>query len=88
MLTSEPDVLPPSSCKACNSDAVAVYGQNPVALLGVAHVYSGELIPDRLLSPAEVEQTLVQAWGMQQAGEPGHGHAAQPTGQDAPATGR
>ena len=43
-----------------NAEQVAVYGQAPAALLGVAHVYSGELIPDRLLSPIEIEQTLVQ----------------------------
>jgi tRNA pseudouridine55 synthase len=45
-------------------EAVAVYGQAPAALLGVAHVYSGELIPDRLLSPVEIQQTLAQqhAW--------------------------
>lgn len=41
--------------------AAAVYGVSPHALLGVAHVQTGELIPDRLLSPIEIEQTLVQA---------------------------
>ena len=43
-----------------DSEAVAVYGQAPAALLGVGHVNSGELIPDRLLSPAEIQQTLAQ----------------------------
>jgi tRNA pseudouridine55 synthase len=42
------------------SDAprVAVFGQSPHALLGTAHARAGELIPDRLLSPLEIEQTL------------------------------
>jgi tRNA pseudouridine55 synthase len=33
-----------------------VYAANPRALLGSAHVKAGELIPTRLLSPAEIEQ--------------------------------
>jgi len=37
---------------------VAVFGQSPQALLGTAHVRAGELIPDRLLSPLEIEQIL------------------------------
>lgn len=37
---------------------VAVFGQSPRALLGTAHVRAGELIPDRLLSPLEIEQIL------------------------------
>ncbi len=37
---------------------VAVYGTDPVALLGVAHVQGGELIPGRLLSPIEIGQIL------------------------------
>ena len=37
---------------------VAVYGENPRALLGTAHVKAGELIPGRLLSPVEIEQIL------------------------------
>jgi tRNA pseudouridine55 synthase len=37
---------------------VAVFGDIPRALLGTAHVKAGELIPDRLLSPIEIEQTL------------------------------
>jgi tRNA pseudouridine55 synthase len=32
-----------------------VYGPDPHALLGAAHIRGGELIPDRLLSPIEVE---------------------------------
>jgi hypothetical protein len=31
VLTSEPVVLPPSSCNACNSDAVAVCNEAEVA---------------------------------------------------------
>ena len=58
-----------------NASQVAVYGQTPAALLGVAHVYSGELIPDRLLSPIEIEQTLVQQHTV-------HGMQAQLAAQD------
>jgi tRNA pseudouridine55 synthase len=34
---------------------VRVYGPEPQALLGAAHIAGGELIPDRLLSPAEIQ---------------------------------
>lgn len=37
---------------------IAVYGQQPRALLGTAHVRAGELIPGRLLSPIEIGQSL------------------------------
>jgi tRNA pseudouridine55 synthase len=37
---------------------VAVFGTQPAALLGTAHVKAGELIPGRLLSPPEVQQIL------------------------------
>ncbi len=39
---------------------VRVYGRQPHALLGTGHVKAGELIPTRLLSPLEIEQTLKQ----------------------------
>jgi tRNA pseudouridine55 synthase len=39
-------------------DHVAVYGDDPRALLGTAHVRGGELIPGRLLSPIEIQQIL------------------------------
>lgn len=39
--------------------AVRVYGPNPSTFLGSAHVTAGELIPDRLLSPIEVQALLV-----------------------------
>jgi len=39
---------------------VAVFGLSPHALLGTAHVVAGELIPDRLLSPIEIEQMLAR----------------------------
>lgn len=39
---------------------VAVWGDRPRALLGSAHVKAGELIPTRLLSPLDIEQTLAQ----------------------------
>ena len=41
-----------------DADAVAVYGDDPPALLGVAHIRARELIPDRLLSPVEIQQIL------------------------------
>jgi tRNA pseudouridine55 synthase len=41
-----------------DAPAVAVYGQTPHALLGVGHIHAGELIPDRLLSPLEIQQIL------------------------------
>ena len=41
-----------------DAGAVAVYGTAPRALLGVAHTTAGELIPDRLLSPIEIQQIL------------------------------
>ena len=44
--------------KWADSSAVAVYGQSPHALLGVGHIKAGELIPDRLLSPLEIQQIL------------------------------
>ncbi len=37
---------------------VAVWGEEPRALLGTAHVKAGELIPGRLLSPVEIDQIL------------------------------
>ena len=39
-----------------DQDRVAVYAEQPYALLGTAHVKAGELIPGRLLSPIEIEQ--------------------------------
>jgi tRNA pseudouridine55 synthase len=41
-------------------DAVAVFAEQPKALLGSAHVKGGELIPTRLLSPPEVSESLQQ----------------------------
>ncbi len=40
---------------------VAVFGAQPRALLGTAHVRAGELIPGRLLSPIEIQQVLQAA---------------------------
>ncbi len=48
--------------------AVAVFGQAPRALLGVAHTVAGELIPDRLLSPIEIQQILQSTPGPVAAG--------------------
>ena len=39
-----------------DGERVAVYAEDPRALLGTAHVRAGELIPGRLLSPIEIEQ--------------------------------
>ncbi|HSV54489.1 MAG TPA: tRNA pseudouridine(55) synthase TruB [Burkholderiaceae bacterium] len=41
-----------------DNDHVAVFGTQPAALLGTAHIKAGELIPGRLLSPPEIEQIL------------------------------
>ncbi len=41
-----------------DADAVAVFGRDPPALLGTAHARAGELIPSRLLNPAEIQQIL------------------------------
>ncbi|MGJ7510172.1 tRNA pseudouridine(55) synthase TruB [Variovorax sp. GT1P44] len=42
-----------------DAPAVAVFGREPHAFLGSAHVKAGELIPGRLLSPIEIQQTLL-----------------------------
>ncbi|MFN3437390.1 MAG: tRNA pseudouridine(55) synthase TruB [Acidovorax sp.] len=41
-----------------DASAVAVFGDTPPALLGVGHIVGGELVPDRLLSPLEIQQIL------------------------------
>ena len=41
-----------------DASAVAVFGESPPALLGVGHIVGGELVPDRLLSPLEIQQIL------------------------------
>ena len=41
-----------------DTPTVAVFGQQPHALLGVGHIAGGELVPDRLLSPLEIQQIL------------------------------
>jgi tRNA pseudouridine55 synthase len=41
-----------------NATTVAVFGDSPRALLGVGHIAGGELVPDRLLSPLEIQQIL------------------------------
>ena len=38
-----------------DAPALRVYGPEPGAFLGSAHITAGELIPDRLLSPVEVQ---------------------------------
>lgn len=40
---------------------VAVFGTEPPAFLGSAHVKAGELIPGRLLNPIEIQQILLNA---------------------------
>jgi len=44
--------------QAADAERVRVYGPESRALLGAAHIAAGELIPDRLLSPAEVAALL------------------------------
>jgi tRNA pseudouridine55 synthase len=39
---------------------LAAFGLRPHALLGTAHAVAGELIPDRLLSPTDIEQILAR----------------------------
>ena len=41
--------------------AVAVFGTEPEAFLGTAHIVAGELIPGRLLNPIEIQQILLNA---------------------------
>ena len=41
-----------------DNDLVAVFGDQPAALLGTGHIKAGELIPGRLLSPTEIQQIL------------------------------
>ncbi len=41
-----------------DAERVAVWGDQPAALLGTAHIKAGELIPGRLLSPLEIQQSL------------------------------
>ncbi|WP_423454379.1 tRNA pseudouridine(55) synthase TruB [Ottowia sp. VDI28] len=48
-----------------DQEQVAVFGREPHALLGTAHVKSGELIPARLLSPIEIQQILAASRGQQ-----------------------
>lgn len=43
-----------------DAEHVAVYGDQPRALLGTAHVKAGELIAARLLTPVEIGQVLTQ----------------------------
>jgi len=42
-----------------DASQVAVFGREPHAFLGTAHVAAGELIPGRLLNPIEIQQTLL-----------------------------
>jgi len=44
-----------------DADEVAVFGTQPPAFLGTAHVKAGELIPGRLLNPIEIQQILLNA---------------------------
>ncbi len=46
---------------APDAPRMRVYGPEPHAFLGSAHIAGGELIPTRLLSPLEVQGTLNQA---------------------------
>ena len=48
---------------------VAVFGQQPAALLGLAHIKGGELIATRLLTPVEISQNLEQ-WAARKAYPP------------------
>ncbi|MGZ5182517.1 MAG: tRNA pseudouridine(55) synthase TruB [Ramlibacter sp.] len=64
--------------------AVAVFGVQPPALLGTAHVKAGELIPGRLLSPIDIQQILGSpepAPTSVPPGQPRGQHAAHPGGE-------
>ncbi len=50
-----------------DQDRVCVFGEQPPALLGSAHVKAGELIPGRLLSPLEIQQILERSSANQPA---------------------
>jgi tRNA pseudouridine55 synthase len=52
---------------------IAVFGQQPAALLGLAHIKAGELIAQRLLTPVEISQSLEQTvtqWAARKAYPP------------------
>ena len=53
--------LPAEQSMPERSHLVAVWGDEPRAFLGSAHIEGGDLIPTRLLSPLEVAQSLVQS---------------------------
>ena len=44
-----------------DAPAVQVYGSEPAAFLGTAHITADELIPQRLLSPLEIQDMLAAA---------------------------
>jgi tRNA pseudouridine55 synthase len=44
-----------------DAEEVAVFGRDPPAFLGSAHVKANELIPGRLLNPIEIQQILLNA---------------------------
>ena len=54
---------------AADCPQVAVFGQQPRALLGLAHIKAGELIAQRLLTPVEIAQNLEQ-WAARKAYPP------------------
>ena len=41
-----------------DASRVAVWGDRPRAFLGTAHIRAGELIPERLLTPIEIQTIL------------------------------
>ena len=57
---------------------VAVYGDEPQALLGTGHIRAGELIPGRLLSPIEIKQIAEQVIGSEAEAS----HSAEPAKKD------
>ncbi len=44
-----------------DANEIAVFGREPAAFLGTAHVTANELIPGRLLNPIEIQQILLTA---------------------------
>jgi tRNA pseudouridine55 synthase len=50
----------PAHRQLADAPRVRVYGPEPRAFLGSAHITGGELIPDRLLSPVELQSWPVR----------------------------
>ncbi|MFL6694000.1 MAG: tRNA pseudouridine(55) synthase TruB [Ramlibacter sp.] len=61
-----------------DASTVAVFGDEPPALLGTGHVKAGELIPGRLLSPLDIQQILGSREPVSTTAPTGHARGNQP----------